>query len=638
MYGYTGCILRVNLSTGRVTKEPVSADFARKFLGGAGFGAKILFDELKPGIDPLGPENKLLFMTGPVTGVPIAGNSRVSVMAKSPESGGWGESNAGGYWPRELKMAGFDGVIVEGASANPVYLWIHDGEAEIRDVGELWGKRTYETMSAIKKLFPALRVEVACIGPTGENLVKYAGIIFDYGAAAARMGLGTVMGSKKLKAIAVHGNRKIEVAKTKDMTRMIKRWITVCKVYPRAQEFRKYGTTWPVYPKSMPTRNMQSAVFPNANVLSGESLKSKGILVGSYTCFACPIGCKHFAKLNQGSYEGFYDFPEATVTMELGWAVGNDNVELLVHASHLCMQYGLDIESTGPVIAFAMECYQRGILTERDVGFELKWGDHKAIIKTIKLIAERKGIGDLLAEGVKRISEKLGKGSSDFAMHVKGIEMEIGCFHDVTSSFGFATSPRGAHHCDGPCTSKPLIGQQIDRDLRTVLNSMVVCRFIWPSRAGWLNTSFWTPNDLVDVLNYTTGWDLDLKELMLIGERSNNLKRAFNVREGFTRKDDTLPKRSFEPFPDGTYKGKRSPEEQGIGIYAKPYPPPLLGEEEFKSMLDEFYKLRGWDVETGIPTRKKLVSLGLTEAADQLSRLGYLPGKKGEKKKKRVKS
>ena len=646
MFGYMGKILRVNLTKGKITEEPLEESIARKFIGGRGLGAYILFNELKPDIDPLGPENKLVVATGVVTGIPFPGNSGLNVMAKSPLTGIWGESTAKGFFGPELKAAGYDVIIVEGKADAPVYLWVHDGEAEIKDASRLWGKPTREVQRIIKAELKDDRVQVGCIGIAGENLVKFANILLGFNHFAGRTGMGAVMGSKKLKAIAVRGTGRARYAHEEKLVDLLMEKLT-SKEALRGPYFPdglfKYGSLadlgyWQETGR-LPTMNFRKCLFSGYDNITAETLTGSPHLIRRNTCPYCTVGCNKVVEAHH-PYEVDPDYggPEYEPTAALGSLCMNDNLVSVIKMIELCNRYAMDAMSAGVIIAFAMECYEKGKITRQDAdGLDLTWGNHDAMVQLIEKIAKRQGIGDLLAEGVKRAAEKLGGGTEEFAIHVKGMEFPM---HDVRGmkghGLGIATSNRGACHLQVETDDMfegqldPAIGidettfpkEHRDRlyagpekvkiakiigDLFAVFDSLVICKWtVYP--CGGYKTG-----TIVDVVATATGWDFTIDELMKTGDRIFNLCRAFNVREGITRKDDKLPKRFTEPLPEGPYKGEAFPEDV------------------FEKMLNHFYRLRGWDKKTGIPTRKKLEELELGYVADNLETLGKLPSSKRKK-------
>lgn len=452
MFSYAGRILRVNLTHKRIIEEKLDENVARRFLGGRGLGVKILFDELKPGIDPFSPENKLVIATGVGTGIPFPGNARFVIMAKSPLTGIWGEANAGGYFGPELKFAGYDAIIVEGKAEDPVYLWIHKDGVDIRDASHLWGKITGETQRIIREEVKDAKTRVLCIGPGGENLVRYACVISDLVHAAGRSGMGAVMGSKKLKAIAVRGTKKLELADEKRVRELARKAIKEVWEGAYGDLLYKYGSAGDLDDLNatgrLPTKNFRKCTFEGAEKITGETI-AKTILVNRITCYACPVAHKRAVEAREPYVvDPAYGGPEYETAAALGSLCMNDNLVAISKANELCNKYGIDTISTGVVIAFAMECYEKGIVT-KDIcnGLDLTWGNYKAMIRLIEKIAKREGIGDILAEGVARASKKIGGGSEEFALHIKGQEVPM---HEPRGKKGvglsYAVSNRGACH------------------------------------------------------------------------------------------------------------------------------------------------------------------------------------------------
>jgi aldehyde:ferredoxin oxidoreductase len=637
--GYMGKILRVNLSNGKITEEPIAEEVARKFVGGTGLGAKILFEELKPGIDALGPENKLVIATGPLCSVPFAGASRFAVCAKSPLSYAWGESLSGGYMAPKIKQSGFDAIIIEGVSMIPVWLYVNEGKAELRDASKYWGNSTMETEKGIKRDLgdtDKRKTAVASIGPAGERLVRFASIINDLREAAGRCGMGAVMGSKKLKAWACKGSSKTPVYDEKKLLGYVRQCVTEVKS-PFTEGLKAYGTAGHTddYNSSgmLPTKNFQRGTFEGADKITGEAIVSSGFLVGRDTCWACSTNCKRVVEAKE-PYEIDRELggQEYETNAALGSYCLNDDMYSIGKGNALCNLYGLDTISTGVVIGFAMEAYEKGLITKEQVGgLGIKWGSPAVVLSLIEKIGRREDIGDLLAEGVWRAAEKIGRGAEEFAMHVKGQELPM---HEPRGkrSLGlmYAVAERGASHMEwehdeawgSEMVLRPELGltansvperglldyglskvriSKIAGDLWSMCNSLVVCMFdIYPEGGIEHKT-------LLGMLNAATGWNMTLEEYMQIGERAINVSRAFNAREGLTRKDDLLPKRLMESLPDGACAGK------------------AFTQEMLNSMLDNYYKLRGWDKNTGIPTKKTLEALGLQSVAQELERGGNLP-------------
>ena len=611
--GYTGKILRFDLSNKKITEETHGDTFYRRYVGGWGIIGYHLLKELPPMIDPLGPENKLIFAAGPITGVPLPGNGRNAVGAKSPLTGGFGVGEAGGYWGAELKHAGLDGLIFEGVSEAPVYLWVKDGEPELRDAGHLWGKYTKETQETIRKELNDDRVRVTSIGPGGENLVPYACILNDLTNAAGRTGLGAVMGSKNLKAIAVRGSGRVEVAdpeKTKELTRAIAETIK-----PPASQQETKGERPPYTPNgNLPIRNFQDGEFPEWADISADGMVSLGLIKrGMHTCYGCPINCKEqpLDFDDPLAPDPDYAAPEYETAGSLGSCCGVGDPKAVLKGQELCNAYAIDTISTGVTISFAMECFERGLIDEEDTGgIELRFGNGEAMLETIKLIGERRGLGALLSEGSKRAAEKIGGEAWKYAVNVKGQELPM---HDPrlkrALGLGYAVSPTGADHMhnmhDTMVTSDAgvarvkslgvLEGLPLEDlssakvrmliyfvNLRVLDNCALMCMF-----------APWSPNQKVEIFKAVTGWDTSLWELAKVGERALNLAKAFNMREGFTDEEDWLPPRMFQPQNGG------------------PIPDTAVEPRKLRKAKKTYYRMMGWDEGTGVPTVGKLEELDI---------------------------
>ena len=617
-YGYLGRILRVNLSKDKLSIEYPDEIFYRRYLGGEGFVAYYLLKELKPGIDPLGPENKLIFAAGPVTGVPIAGNSRNSIGAKSPLTGGFGESEVGGYWGAELKHAGFDAVIIEGKASSPVYLWIHDGEAEIRDASHIWGLETGDAQRVIREELNDNLVRVALIGPGGENLVRYACVMVDLKDAAGRTGMGAVMGSKNLKAVAVRGSGRIEVSDKRILTELSKHLIQKVEdmrlhEYGTGSLFEEYAASG-----NLPIQNFRDGEFQNAAALSAKNVKAT-VRVGMEGCYACPIRCKKIVKIDEPfTVDPAYGGPEYEALASLGSNCGVDDLKAVCKANEICNRFSIDVISAGVSIAFAMECYENGLISDKETGgLKLKFGNAEALVRMVEMIGRREGLGDLLAEGVKRASEKIGKDSERFAMHVKGQEIPM---HEPrfkkALGVGYAVSPTGADHMHNihdtsltsdsqemsvfaelgilePIPLEKLCPGKIRAliyavDWRVLDNCLLLCSFV-P----------WDYVQKTSIVRAVTGWNTTAWELMKTGERITTMARVFNIREGFGRKDDWLPERFFNPRVSGVLSDV------------------AIDPEEFREAINTYYKMMGWD-ENGVPTREKLEELDIGWVASLL--------------------
>jgi aldehyde:ferredoxin oxidoreductase len=582
---------------------------ARKFLGGSGLATKYLFDELKPGVDPLGPENKLIIMTGPLTGTISPSSGRFSAVAKSPLTGFWGSANSGGRWGLDFKKCGFDGLILEGRSAAPTYLVINEGKAELKDAESLWGKGVGYTTNQLKENL-GKHFNIACIGIAGENLVRYAAIMNDTYRALGRCGLGAVMGSKNLKAIAVSGNQKITVADKDAFDDAAKKASDFINESLLKMTLEVYGTDMVLdlvnVKGGLPTRNWQLGSCSYADDINGPAINEK-ILKGRKACFACTIACGRLTEVT-GKYACKGEGPEYETIGALGPMCDIPDLAPITYANGLCNDYGLDTISTGSTIAFAMECFEKGILTKKETdGLEIKFGDADVMIELVHKIAKREGVGNLLAEGTKRVAEKLGQGSMAFAMQVKGLELPAyDCRATKITGLGFATANRGGDHItayvQGPTfmnipfliveestIEDPLVGNpkeaKVVKDLEdalTVFDAVGACKFMGMALMA---------EDMVPIIAHATGWDFQESDFRQAGERIYNLSRAFNVREGCTRADDTLPERLLkEPLQDGPAKGHVV---------------------DLDPLLDAYYDYRGWDPQTGKPTAQKLGELGL---------------------------
>ena len=622
--GYNGKILRVNLSTGTHLVEEPSENFYRTYVGGRGFNAYFLMKELEPGIDPLGPDNKIIVSLGPVTGHPLAGSGRNSIGAKSPLTGGYGEGDVGGFFGAELKHAGFDVVIIEGQSEKPVYLWIHDGECEIRDASQVWGLETVPAEKALKEEVGDQRARVCQIGPAGEKMVRLACILNDISHAAGRCGLGAVMGSKKLKAIVARGHKTPAVADTDTVRSTAKWYADNFMIFNRSQW--EHGTSGGLMSLDagggLPTRNFQQGSFEDAEKISGPTM-TNSILIDRDNCYACPINCKRVVKTGEPyNVDPAYGGPEYETIGSLGSCCGIGDLAAVAKGSERCNALGLDTIGVGAAIAFAMECYERGLISKEDTGgVELKFGNIEAMLKMLELIARREGFGNLLAEGGLRAAKKIGRGTEQYIMQVKGQEFPM---HEPrfkhALGVGYSVSPTGADHCHnmhdpmycieggpeivetaaawGVLQPVPCTGMNPEKtslltyvlNWRSFQNCVGMCQFIQLR-----------PNRTTELLKAVTGWNTSLFEVMKVGERMVTLCRAFNIREGFTAADDTLPERCFTSFA----------EEKPTN--------PAVNRAEWEMAKAMYYKLMGWD-ENGIPTDEKLYELGLGWVIDKLKK------------------
>jgi len=599
--GYTGKILRVNLTDQKIHVEPLDEKIAKDYLGGRGLGIYLMYRELKRGIDPLSPENKICFLTGPLQGTITPYAPKFVVVNKSPLSGCFSRTvTGGGAVGPELKYAGYDALVVEGKAKKPVYIWIDDDKVKIMDAEKHWGQTTGETESSIRKELGDEAVRIIPIGPAGENRVRYASINPE-SRAAARGGAGAVMGSKNLKAIAIRGRGSVYAADMNGIKAVLDDAYKAIKADPASPTRIKYGTVSSIpmaYEMGiMPILNYSRGTFAGIDGLMPEKVGEK-LFIHHESCFGCPLPCGKISLIREGPFKGtVFQGPQYETVALLGTNCGMQDITVVGRANYLCNQYGLDTISTGNTIAFAIECYQRGFITDKDTdGLKLKFGDAEVLLELINKIAHREGFGDLLAEGVKRVSEKIGQESEKFAMQSKG--QEFAAF-DPRSVVGmglvYATATPGANHSYGPTlraeVKNPLSPEGKGKICRKMQNeyciqdSMIFCSF---SRYGLDDAK------RMKFFSAITGWQYSDDEATVVADRIYTLEKLFNLREGFTREDDSLPWRSIhEPMPDGPSKGNTVPLE---------------------SMLNDYYRERGWD-KNGIPTQKTLKALGLEDLA-----------------------
>ena len=624
--GFNGKILRVDLSTKAIKVEKYPESFYRTYCGGEGIIGYFLLKEVPKKADPFGTENRLIFAAGPLTGVPSGGCGRHSVGGKSPLTGGFGEADSGGYWGAELKFSGFDAIVVEGKSDKPVYLFIEDGKAELKDARHLWGMKSLECQTAIREELGDPDIKVALIGPAGENLVRFAAVGNDLDAFAGRTGMGAVMGSKKLKAIAVRGHQRVGLARP-DEVKELARWIRD-NAPVNNKGMHDNGTARVVNSLNglggLPVRNFQEGSIEGANNISGETMRQT-ILVKRRACYACPVQCKREVKVDEPyQVDPRYGGPEYETIGAFGSNCGITDLKALAKANEMSNAYGLDTISCGMTIAFAMECYEKGLLTKKDTdGIDLRFGNTAAMLEMIDRIALRQGFGDVLAEGVARASKKLGPATKDFVLTVKGMELPM---HEPRLKqglgVGYAVSPTGADHChnmhDTIYTSQNYYVDEM-RSLNIAdalpltdlspakirilkyyanwihfLNCAVNCYFIMSlSWVGYERTA--------QLLRAVTGWNSSVYEILTIGERAANLGRVFDLREGFTAKDDTIPACFFTGQASGPLKGV-------------PVDP-----DAFRKGVGYYYDMMGWSPK-GVPTAGKLGELGIDWVLPQLQK------------------
>jgi aldehyde:ferredoxin oxidoreductase len=614
---YNGKILHVDLSEERWWVEELDELIYRKYLGGGALSTYFMLRDMKPGIDPLGPDNLLIFMTSVINGLPLSGANRYTAAGKSPLTGGFGEAEAGGYWGPELKRTGFDGIIVHGRAESHVYIYIGEGVCEIRDASKYWGKLAGEVQDELEADLGDSRINVLQTGVGGENGVLYAAIVNQLRHFHGRAGLGAVMGSKNLKAIVTRGTERV-AAEEKEKANGVLKWFR--EHYDRdTDRMHLYGTAGGVVGLDLdgilPTRNFRDGSFEHAREISGQRM-AETILVNRGTCYACTVACKREVEVPERGVTAKYGGMEYEIIGALGSLCGVGDLAAVAEASQWVNRYVLDGISTGVSIAFAMECYENGILTREDTdGIELTWGNAEAMLAMIHKIARREGLGDILADGVKRAAARIGRGSERFALHVKGQELPM---HEprgkVGLSLAYAVSPTGADHMEAihdPAYEglgvldnglsevglhEPLDRMTLDaakvraffytQTIWSLYNSVGMCDFVGiPIGALKLHA-------LADYVSAATGWDMTLWELLKVGERANTMSRLFNLREGFSMADDQLPQRMFEPLQNGKLKG--------IG----------LDPEAFDHALRLYYQMAGWSAD-GVPGEAKLAELGL---------------------------
>jgi len=611
----------VDLTTGKVVVEEPDEEFYRAYLGGSAVIGYFLLKELSPRVEPLSPENRLVFANGVVTGVPTSGTGRNAIGAKSPLTGAFGESDVGGFWGVELKRAGYDAIVVEGRAAKPVYLWIRDEEVQVKDASHLWGTTTGQCQEMIKSELGENAARFALIGPAGEKLVRYACILNGTRHAAGRTGLGAVMGSKNLKAIVVRGTQPVELA-DREAVRTLAQWIA--RVYMEYNRGLHDNGTAGLVPRlniagALPTRNFREGSFEGAEKVSGETM-TRTILTGRATCYACPIRCKRVVEANEPySVDPLYGGPQYETMAALSSNCGIDDLVAVAKANDMCNAYGIDTISTGVAIAFAMECFEEGLLTTADTdGLELTFGNASAMLQMVEMIAQRRGLGELLGEGVMRAAKEIGKGAERYALHIKGQEVPM---HEPRlkqgMGLGYAVCPTGAEHVlNIHDTMYAQQGRPLDKakalgilrplppsDLGPEKVRLFIYLTHWESLLNCVGMCQFQPynfQQIVQIVNAATGWNTTVWELMKVGERNLNLARVFNAREGLTAADDNLPARFFDPFESGPLAGV------------------AVDREQLQAALRTYYGMMGWDVDTGLPTVEKLQELGIDWAADEL--------------------
>ncbi|MFX0198293.1 MAG: aldehyde ferredoxin oxidoreductase family protein [Candidatus Hodarchaeota archaeon] len=633
VYGYTGKILRVDLSTEAISVEP-TVKYAKEWLGGRGINMSIVYSELKPWTIPYEPANRIVIGAGPLVGTLAPGATRLSIASKNVFSYGVGTANCGGHFAPELKFAGYDHIILQGRSKKPVYLWIDDDHIELRDAHGIWGKTTWETDDLIKQDIGDEEIQILCIGPAGENLVRGACIIANRNRAAGKCGLGAIMGSKNLKAVAVRGTGSVEVARPGRFIKAVDSAREKLEKSPLLQGFAKYGThgIWPLKNEacSVPFKNFQDAHMPPEI----ESKMNPDMFMTTYkkrdmACMICPLHCSNFYHIDHGPYcglatEGF----QLEISAELGGKLAIEYPPAIIKGHAFCNQLGLDVDNATNPIAWAFECYQRGILAERDTdGLKLEWGDYGVIFELIRKMAYREGFGNILAEGSKHASEIVGRDSGYYAITMKGQDLYEEIRLPIGWGFGACVATRGGGHTTGAPSveintvgasevaefAKRLYGvKTINPDEyedkaklviyferhQEIVNSLGICMFV----TCWQDPTQLTLRETAELYSAATGWETTVDELVRIADRILNLEKAFNVlHANLGRKDDYPPERCLkEPVKSGRYKGF------------------VLSRQEYDKMLDEYYQLHGWDSDSGLQTRKCLENLDLANVADDL--------------------
>jgi aldehyde:ferredoxin oxidoreductase len=612
--GYKGKILRVNLSSSKISTEPLKEDWAKDFLGGVGLAARFLYEELKPKTDPFSPENKLVLMTGPVQGTIVPTASRSTFCTKSPLTNNFFNSIHGGHIGAELKYAGYDGLIVEGKAEKPVYIWIDDDKVEIKDASKIWGKHTFTAHSMIRQELGDEEVHIATIGPAGEKGLRYALILCDM-RASGRGGVGAVMGSKNLKAIAFRGTGEVAVPDTERIAQYALKMNEIFISNPATgKQLAHYGSPGSILPFNklgiLGTRNWQTEVFEGAEGICGETMREK-VVKRDKACIACPIHCTKFSVVKDGPYKATIEGPDYEAVWGMGSMCGVDNLDAIVKGDEICDEYGFDLMSGSCTVAWAMEAFEKGIITKEDTGgIDLRFGNADAMLEMLEKIGKREeGLGWLLGEGSKRASEKIGKGSEEFCITNKRVEIAGHTARGLPGhAMGYAVGHRGGSHHDSRPTGERMgiVPRETTEGKGPYVagvnhwlifcDSLVLCHF---------GESVWGPialnENTVEALNVVTGRNLTVDDANEHADRIWNLIRGFAAREGFTRDDDTLPKRfTHEPIPEGPSKGM------------------VVTPEMLEKMKDEYFEFRGWDKKTGNPTKEKLLELDLDFIAKDL--------------------
>jgi len=628
LHGYAGRILHVDHTQGSLVVTEPDETFYRMYMGGSALGMYYLLKGTNPGVDALGPENVLVFSLSGATGTPVSGQSRVTATAKSPLTECVGDSQGGGFWPAECKAAGFDAIVLNGRAKEPVYLWLHDGQAELRSAAHLWGQATGEVQAAIRRELDDDRVEVLQIGPAGETGVRYASVISNCNRANGRTGLGAVMGSKNLKAVAVRGRVHPQVADPQGLKRLAK-WGADHLEESDVAGLGLLGTAEIVLSQNkaggLPTRNWSSGTMEEAEAISGQRM-AESVLKGRDTCFACVVRCKRVVEVTRGPFrvDPLYGGPEYETLSALGSYCGVSDLAAVSYANQLCNMYGMDTISCGATIAWAMDCFERNLLTLQDTeGIDLRFGSAESLVRMVELTGKREGFGRILGEGSARAAESLGVGK-ELVVAVKGQELPAHMPQvKRTLALIYAVNPFGADHqshehdpaYEGDYESyserlaaldlldpQPKFSLNAEKVrfafytqlLYSALDTLNLCQFVWGP--AW---HLYGPNQMVELVRAVTGWDVSLWELMKVGERRLNLLRAFNAREGVGATADTLPPRLLVPLTGGASDGL------------------VIDPAEVQAAKALYYRMAGWD-DDGHPTRAKLEELGLAWVANEL--------------------
>ncbi len=642
--GYNGKILHINLTTGQMTVEEPPESFYRKYMGGSALNMYYMLKEMPPGVDPLGPDNVLALSVSVTTGAPVSGQSRMTASAKSPLTDAIGDGQCGGFFPAEMKFAGFDAFIITGKSPRPVYLWVNDGQYELRDAGHLWGKITGEVETILKEELGDDQIEVAQVGPAAEKGVLFSAIVNMSNRVNGRTGMGAVMASKNLKAVVVRGKegkKNFSVANKKALNDLARYG---AKFFPSSDVagLGKYGTAETTGAQQalgmLPSYNFNSGVFDEWEKIDGPTMydtilrgveEGKQDLKGRDTCYSCTVRCKRIVEIKDGPYQvdPHYGGPEYETTSTLGNYCGVSDLAAISKANEICNKYGLDTISCGATISWAMECFEEGRITTADTGgLELNFGNAAAMVKLTEMIANRQGFGDILANGSERAAAIIGRGTEEFLLtshkqeapaHMPQLKRSLAVI--------YAANPFGSDHQSsehdpvyeekvayperlgalGLTEAQPALSlgpekiryARLTQYLYSLMDSVNVCQFVYGP--AW---QLYGPEELRAMVEYVTGWDVSIDELLTVGERRLNMLRAFNAREGIDRSQDRLPEKMFK-------KALKGGPTEGI----------KLDRAEFEQALDEYFRQNDWDVETGVPTRYKLEQLDLAWVADQLN-------------------